>query len=87
MTTRRWATAAAMALALNLGPAVAGDDVKNIAIGTGAGLIGKMLRGEQFTLEGALKTAVGAAAGSQVGDGSGATVGAVVGGRCGRACL
>lgn len=86
MTTRRMTIGAALALALalgNPGPAVAGDDVKNIAIGTGAGLIGKMLRGEPLTLEGALKTAVGAAAGSQVGDGSGATVGAVVGGVAG----
>ena len=71
------------ALALTTGTATAGDDAKNIAIGAGAGLIGKMLRGEPLTLEGALKAAVGAAAGSQVGDGSGATVGAVVGGVAG----
>ena len=71
------------ALALTTGTTAAGDDAKNIAIGAGAGLIGKMLRGEPLTLEGALKAAVGAAAGSQVGDGSGATVGAVVGGVAG----
>ena len=84
-TLRTTATIAALtaALAVTTGPAAAGDDAKNIAIGTGAGLIGKMLRGEPLTLEGALKTAVGAAAGSQVGDGSGATVGAVVGGVAG----
>ena len=80
-TVRTAARIAALSAALAAPlAAAAGDDVKNIAIGTGAGLIGKMLRGEPLTIEGTLKSAVGATVGSQIGDGSGATVGAVVGG-------
>ena len=80
--------AAALAIAMaGAGGAQADDDLKNIAIGTGAGLLGQILRGEPLTVQGAVGSGLGAAIGSQVGDGSGAAVASVIGGLAGDTLL
>lgn len=82
------AVAAALAIAMaSAGTAQGGDDLKNIAIGTGAGILGQILRGEPITVQGAVGSGLGAAIGSQVGDGSGAAVASVIGGLAGDTLL
>ena len=73
----------ALALVLASGTAAAGDDLRNIGVGTGLGVLGQILQGKPVTLEGVMKSAAGAAAGSQVGDGSGAAAAAAIGGLAG----
>lgn len=82
------AVAAALAIAMaSAGTAQGGDDLKNIAIGTGAGILGQILRGDPITVQGAVGSGLGAAIGSQVGDGSGAAVASVIGGLAGDTLL
>ena len=84
MKTKTRKVVVAVAFALAAGTAAAGDDVKNIAVGAGLGVLGQMLQGKPVTLEGTLKSAAGAAVGSQIGGGSGSTAAAAIGGLAGQ---
>ena len=64
--TVRWMMMAAGLAAA--GGAGAGDDLKNIGIGAGIGILGQIVQGKTITLESALGSAVGAGIGSQIGE-------------------
>ena len=83
--TVRWMMMAAGLAAA--GGAGAGDELKNIGIGAGIGILGQIVQGKTITLESALGSAVGAGIGSQIGDGSGAAVASVLGGLVGDSAL
>ena len=89
MSGRMARTARCMMMAAGLAAAgsAAGDDLKNIGIGAGIGILGQIVQGKTVTLESALGSAVGAGIGSQIGDGSGASVASVVGGLVGDTAL
>ena len=90
MSERKGRTVRWMVMAAGLaaaGGACAGDDLKNIGIGAGIGILGQIVQGKPITLESAVGSAVGAGIGSQIGDGSGAAVASVVGGLVGDKAL
>lgn len=66
---------------------MAEDDLKNIGIGAGVGILSQIVQGKPLSLESALGSALGAGIGSQIGDGSGAAVASVVGGIVGDTAL
>ena len=90
MARRRQGTAALMALVAGCALALearAGDDLKNIGIGTGIGILSQIVQGKPVTLESAVGSALGAGLGSQIGGGSGSAVASAVGGIVGDTAL